>query len=570
MGRQRRAGDRQLPLSPLSVSEASPRGPILPVAGPVHSVAPALPRALAGGALLALVAGGLFFQGLGRYPLLDPDEARHAEVAREMASGQGVRRFFLPTLELEPYREKPAPFYWLVALAYRLAGVEAGPARGVSALAALATVLAVYAYAVPRTGIAGALGAGLVLATSAGWFALARYVNLDMTLTACVTAGVLAGLAWLDRIPPRRPPLAPYVAAALGTLVKGPLGAALVAGPLGLAIACHCPRPSLRELGLVRGIALAGALVALLWIPVGLLDASYVLHFARTNVHRLGFRGPHAAPVYYYLVWLPVLVLPWTLLAPAPVRRAARDPGRRALVLWAAFVPALLTLARGKLATYALSALVPLALIVGPDLARALRGGPPAEDSLALRVGGGLAAAALAGGALATVLIRRLYPVSALGSAVLATAALAWAGALGLTLRSDRPGLLPAVVLGGALTLYPLGTEFVGPAIGALHSDQEAARLIAGAGPAPVIAFGARAPSLVFYLGTPVIHTENLGRVENLFAGEATVFLVTGRRHFEEVERRLGVRAHRWQGTARRRLYANRPPPDRYDPNGSR
>jgi len=54
----------------------------------------------AAGLLLAVVAGVLFFQDLGRYPLLDPDEARHAEVAREMREARGLRRVFLPTLDL--------------------------------------------------------------------------------------------------------------------------------------------------------------------------------------------------------------------------------------------------------------------------------------------------------------------------------------------------------------------------------------------------------------------------------------------------------------------------------------
>src|SRR5690349_18187773 len=194
-----------------------------------------LGRALGGGVLLALVAGALFFQDLGRYPLLDPDEARHAEVAREMAEARGLRRVFLPTLDLQPYREKPAGYYWLALIARAVAGPGEAAARSVSAIAALVGVLALYAYALPRFGVAGALGAGLVAATSAGWFAFARYANLDMALTACVAAGVLSGLAWLDRPAPRRPPLAPYVAAGLGMLVKGPLAAVLVLGPLGLA-----------------------------------------------------------------------------------------------------------------------------------------------------------------------------------------------------------------------------------------------------------------------------------------------------------------------------------------------
>src|SRR3989442_1360791 len=95
----------------------------------------------------------------------NPVEARHAEVAREMAAASGVRRLFLPTLDLEPYREKPAGYYWLVACAYGAFGVGEAAARAPSALAALIAVLALYAHALPRWGLRAALGAGLVAAT---------------------------------------------------------------------------------------------------------------------------------------------------------------------------------------------------------------------------------------------------------------------------------------------------------------------------------------------------------------------------------------------------------------------
>src|SRR5437870_2881251 len=262
-------------------------------------------RALGGAVVLAAVAGGLCFQGLGRYPLLDPDEARHAEVAREMAAASGVRRLFLPTLDFEPYREKPPGYYWLVALAYGALGVGEAAARAVSALAALVAVLALYAYALPRWGLPAALGAGAVAATSAGWFGPARYGNLDMTLTACVTVGVLSGLAWLGRPAPRRAPLAPYVAAGLGLLVKGPLALVLVAGPLALAGLVQRPRPRLGELGAVRGALVVATLGAALWVPVALLDASYLSAFAATNLRRLGVESPHTAPIHYYVLWLP-------------------------------------------------------------------------------------------------------------------------------------------------------------------------------------------------------------------------------------------------------------------------
>src|SRR5205809_567554 len=424
-------------------------------------------RAVGGAALLALVAGGLFLQGLGRYPLLDPDEARHAEVAREMAAGHGLRRLFLTTLDLEPYPEKPAGYYWLVALAYAALGVNEAAARAVSALAALVAVLALYAYALPRWGLPAALGAGAVAATSAGWFGPARYGNLDMTLTACVTVGVLGGLAWLERPAPRRAPLVSYVAAGLGLLVKGPLALVLVAGPLALA---------------------------------------------------------------------------------------ARDPRRRTLVLWAVCVPTVLTLARGKLATYALSALAPLALVVGTELAS----GSAAEDRTRLRAGGALAALALLVGAGAALFAARGY-LALSARVLLAAAALGWAVGLLLVLRRARLHLLPAAVLGAALTLYPLAVREVAPAVAALHSDREAARLIAGVGAAPVVAFAIHDPSLTFYLCAPVIHTDDTKLVRDLFAGDGLAFLVTGPRHFAQVEQLLGAQANLWPETPRRRLYANRP-----------
>src|SRR5213076_200548 len=222
--------------------------------------------------------------------------------------------------------------------------------------------------------------------------------------------------------------------------------------------------------------------------------------------------------------WVPALLFPWTLFAVGPLRRAARDPRRRTLVLWAVFVPTVLTLARGKLATYALSALAPLALLVGAGAALfAARG----YLALSARV-------------------------------LLAAAALGWAIGLLLVLSRERLHLVPAAVLGAALTLYPLAVREVAPAVAALHSDREAARLIAGAGAAPVVAFGIHDPSLTFYLRAPVIRTDDPRLVRDLFAGDGLAFLVTGRRHFAQVEQLLGARAYLWLETPRRRLYANR------------
>ena len=518
-------------------------------------------RGLLGGVLLALVAGALFLDGLGRSPLLDPDEARHAEVAREIFDARGVRGRLLPTLDYRPYSEKPPAYYWLVALAYRARGVDEAGARTVSALAALVAVVAIYAYALPRFGTAGALAAGLVTATSGGWLALSRYANLDMTLTALVTVGVLAGLAWLERPAPRRPPLLTYVAAGLGMLVKGPIAGVLVGGPLVLAALARRTRPAWRELGVARGLAIVLGLAAAVYVPVALLDRSYVTGFATTNVRRWATTAPHAAPPYYYALWLPALLLPWTALAVPATVAAWRDPARRPLVLWAAFVPGFLTLPRGKLATYALSALVPLGLIVGTELARFVRADATDAARPFARVTGWVAAAALAAGAVA-VLVMRAYPVPAAARGALFLAAAAWAIGLVVLLRRDLLEAVPVALVGALLTIAPVAVHGVVPAVAALHSERDAARVIAAAPPAPVIAFAIRDPSLSFYLRAAIVYTSDRDLVRDVFADPGLAFLVTSRAHFAEVEEALGDTAHVWHATRRRRVYANRPPPN--------
>ena len=66
--------------------------------------------------LLALVTGLLLFR-LGDAPLVGPDEPRYARVAVEM-----FRRgdWIVPTLQGQPWLEKPALYYWMAGAAFSL------------------------------------------------------------------------------------------------------------------------------------------------------------------------------------------------------------------------------------------------------------------------------------------------------------------------------------------------------------------------------------------------------------------------------------------------------------------
>ena len=93
---------------------------------------------------LLVLCGGLFFFRLGVPGLMDPDEGRYAEIAREMlATGD----FITPNLNFLPYLEKPPLVYWLTAFSLSVGGLNEWAARFIPAVSALGGVMAVYWFA---------------------------------------------------------------------------------------------------------------------------------------------------------------------------------------------------------------------------------------------------------------------------------------------------------------------------------------------------------------------------------------------------------------------------------------
>ena len=165
----------------------------------------------------------LFFYRLGAPGLMDPDEGRYAEIAREFF----VRGdWLIPHLNLLPYLEKPPLVYWLTALGFKVLGYTEVAARLPSAVSALAGVFLAYglgrALWGPGPGVLGAL----VLATTAGYVALGRILTLDMTFALWLNLGIGLGYLALSRGQARLWPWA-YLALALAVLTKGPVALVL-------------------------------------------------------------------------------------------------------------------------------------------------------------------------------------------------------------------------------------------------------------------------------------------------------------------------------------------------------
>ena len=140
-----------------------------------------IPAALAG---LCYI---LFFHELGGIGFLGPDEPRYAGVAREMyLSGD----YITPRLLGQNWFEKPVLMYWGAALGYAIFGIGETGARLPSAVGATLSVFLIY-WAGRRLFARGiGMSAAVILATSIGFFGLARAASTDMLLTAALTAAL--------------------------------------------------------------------------------------------------------------------------------------------------------------------------------------------------------------------------------------------------------------------------------------------------------------------------------------------------------------------------------------------
>ena len=164
------------------------------------------------------------------FMLLEPDEGRYAQIAKEMLDrGEWV----VPTLQGEPYLDKPPLMYWLVRLSYAAFGVTEPVGRLVPAVCVHLTVLGVYLVGRRSVGERAAVWAALLLTVAPGYVGVARLLLLDGLLTLCVTASVLCGF---EAVRTGRLKLGWWVASAvcsgLGFLTKGPISEVLLFPPL--------------------------------------------------------------------------------------------------------------------------------------------------------------------------------------------------------------------------------------------------------------------------------------------------------------------------------------------------
>jgi 4-amino-4-deoxy-L-arabinose transferase-like glycosyltransferase len=343
------------------------------------------PRAAA---LLVTLVLALLCLRLGAVPLLGPDEPRYARVAVEM---QRASEWVTPTLQGEPWLEKPPLYYWLAGAAFSVLGETEAAARVPSVLALLLLTGATALVGARLYGSSAGLHAGFVAGTSLLPFAYGHAASMDMLLAATTSVAIgLCGLRLLG-IAGRTAFTGAAAAAGLATLAKGPLGLLLPALVLGGYLLTTREWRRLRE-ALAPPALVAFALVAAPWYVAILLDQGrqfvdvFILNHNvqrfTSTIHR------HPGPFWYYLPVLLAGLFPWSGLAvPGLVRSAARESrADRFVLLWLVVPLVFFSLAASKLPGYILPCVPPLAILMGRAADRLAREAPSPERWLSGRV----------------------------------------------------------------------------------------------------------------------------------------------------------------------------------------
>jgi len=322
---------------------------------------------------LLLVGGVLFFAGLGRLPLLEPDEGRNAEVAREMlASGDLIT----PHFNSLPYLDKPAVYFWMVAGSFRLFGITEWAARFPSALMALGTMLLTWFLARRMFGDFTGLRAAIILATTPLAIAYARSVIFDMTLAFLVTVA-MTSFWFAEESGYRRPWLEVLLFTAMGlaAITKGPVGFLL---PLLSILLFQALRGRFRELKRLHwgwGVLVFLAAALPWFIAVSVRNPEfprYALWQESLQRFATGSTRRGGNLLYYIPVYL-LGFFPWSFfLFFAAVNRwkrwrALRDEAHKPILFllsWATLIFVFFSISQSKLPGYFLPATVPLAILI--------------------------------------------------------------------------------------------------------------------------------------------------------------------------------------------------------------
>lgn len=419
---------------------------------------------------LAALCAVVFFYGLGRLPLIGPDEPRYAEVAREMyATGDWVT----PRLGGIKWFEKPALTYWLSSAGYALLGEnEFGARFGVAVIAAVGALLLYLFGCRAHSARFGYLSAA-ALVTCGLWPGFARGATFDLPLTVAIEMALFSFFFWDNKEAKLGKDRLWYVfcfALGLATLAKGLVGIVL---PLAVIapylVLTRNWKASLKPRLLAIGALIFLATTAIWYAPViaqngrEFIDEFFIGHHFQRY---LSNKYKHPQPGYFFLLVVFAGSFPWSFCLLSGAWRALKQWRERAddrlglfLWLWVIVPIVFFSFSGSKLPGYILPVFPAVALIVGKELIRWWSDETPSPNKQGYLTGALIIAVGIGSG----VVLQRELGVDARGAWVMGAAAVLIAAVyLGLLFfKSGRaatlylPFGLAVIVIAAAHLVFP-------------------------------------------------------------------------------------------------------------------
>ncbi|MDP3980837.1 MAG: glycosyltransferase family 39 protein [Chlamydiota bacterium] len=316
---------------------------------------------------LLLLGYCFFYLASSRIPLLDPDEPRYAEAAREMLeTGDWIN----PQFNYINRWDKPVLFYWFLLWSFQVAGVSASAARFVPALFGTLVMLLIFFWGWVRGRARHGFLAACIWASMVIVVTVSRLVITDMALCFFIALSIaLAYESW--KKPSRLLLVMSYSSMAIASLIKGPVGIVLP----GLVFVVFLL--SKRDISvLFHRQHLLGFFVFLLisvpwyWIQTAHYGMAFLQYFfIKHNLQRaVTDQLKHTEALYYYIPIILGGIFPWTVYLPQSLMRFKEkwsDDWFRINMIWCVTVLVVFSLSRAKLPTYILSLFVPMAMLLG-------------------------------------------------------------------------------------------------------------------------------------------------------------------------------------------------------------
>lgn len=265
--------------------------------------------------ILLVLGAVLMFAGNQALLVTDPVESNYAETALEMfRSGD----WFSPRIYGHYWYDKPIFYYWELLLSFRLFGVTSFAARFGSALFGLLGIELSYFFVKRLYSAKRAMMASLLLLTCTEYFYIGKAIITDMTLFVFIEMTLMAFyLGYTQK--KSRWYYAAYTAAAIGTLVKGPIGLGLPGLIILFFLWWRRDIKALTHMKLVSGGLLYLILTGLWYGPMTVLHGhDFLLNFFGVHnfLRATVSEHPRQNVWYYYLLIFILGWAPWSFTLP--------------------------------------------------------------------------------------------------------------------------------------------------------------------------------------------------------------------------------------------------------------